>query len=222
MNLKYYLRGLGVGIVVTALIMGISLGGKKESLSDKEIKARASELGMVEAGTTLKENLPEKEEQQEKDEPASDVQETAKPVPQDENQSPEPDQSPEMNQPQSAEDTQEAKEQETMGLEENLREADASEEEASDQNTLSENVAATETEPVSTANKESITIEVRKGDGSYTVCKRLEEAGLIASATSFDTFLCENGYDKRIRSGSFEIPADADPEQIARILNGVE
>ena len=38
MNLKYYLRGLGVGIVVTALIMGISLGGKKESLSDKEIK----------------------------------------------------------------------------------------------------------------------------------------------------------------------------------------
>ena len=143
-------------------------------------------------------------------------------MPQEENQSPEPDQSPEMNQPQSAEDTQEAKEQETMGLEENLREADASEEEASDQNTLSENVAATETEPVSTANKESITIEVRKGDGSYTVCKRLEEAGLIASATSFDTFLCENGYDKRIRSGSFEIPADADPEQIARILNGVE
>ena len=69
MNLKYYLRGLGVGIVVTALIMGISLGGKKESLSDKEIKARASELGMVEAGTTLKDNLPEKEEQQEKDEP---------------------------------------------------------------------------------------------------------------------------------------------------------
>ena len=31
MNLKYYLRGLGVGIVVTALLMGISLGGKKES-----------------------------------------------------------------------------------------------------------------------------------------------------------------------------------------------
>ena len=77
-------------------------------------------------------------------------------------------------------------------------------------------------EAISKENKESITIEVNKGDGSFTVCKRLEEAGLIASATSFDTFLCENGYDKRIRSGSFEIPADADPEQIARILNGVE
>ena len=38
MNLKYYLRGLGVGIVVTALIMGMSLGGKKESLSNEEIK----------------------------------------------------------------------------------------------------------------------------------------------------------------------------------------
>lgn len=219
MNLKYYLRGLGVGIVVTALIMGISLGGKKESLSDKEIKARASELGMVEAGTTLKDNLPEKEEQQEEE------------------------QFPEQDQTKLSEETQEAKEQELeaqkpeedaesqqenvqqpeeISFEEELREADASEEEASDQNTLSENVTATETEPVSTANKESITIEVKKGDGSYTVCKRLEEAGLIASAANFDTFLCENGYDKRIRAGAFEIPADADPEQIARILSGVE
>lgn len=197
MNLKYYLRGLGVGIVVTALIMGISLGGKKESLSNEEIKARAKELGMVEASTTLAdelteaEELPEMEEQQDLIEPSPAIQqETPQPTLQ-----PTPEPTPEST-PEPVEEPA------------NQPEDQASESE--------------DPETVSKENAERIMIEVNKGDGSFTVCKRLEEAGLIASAANFDTFLCENGYDKRIRSGSFEIPADADPEQIARILIGTE
>ena len=197
MNLKYYLRGLGVGIVVTALIMGISLGGKKESLSNEEIKARAKELGMVEASTTLADELtgadklPEMEEQQDLTEPSPVMQqETPQPTLQ-----PTPQPTPESTAEPLPEPTQQP----------------------ANQSSESE-----DPEAISKENKESITIEVNKGDGSFTVCKRLEEAGLIASATSFDTFLWENGYDKRIRAGSFEIPADADPEQIARILIGTE
>lgn len=49
MKLKYYLRGLGIGIVVTALIMHFALGGEKETMTDEEIKARAAQLGMVES-----------------------------------------------------------------------------------------------------------------------------------------------------------------------------
>ena len=197
MNLKYYLRGLGVGIVVTALIMGISLGGKKESLSNEEIKARAKELGMVEASTTLADELtgadklPEMEEQQDLTEPSPVMQqETPQPTLQ-----PTPQPTPESTAEPLPEPTQQP----------------------ANQSSESE-----DPEAISKENKESITIEVNKGDGSFTVCKRLEEAGLIASAANFDTFLCENGYDKRIRAGSFEIPADADPEQIARILIGTE
>lgn len=48
MNLKYYLRGLGLGIVITAIIMGIATSGRKETLTDDEVIARAEELGMVE------------------------------------------------------------------------------------------------------------------------------------------------------------------------------
>ena len=44
------MRGLGIGIVVTALLMGVATG-KGIPLSDAEIKARASELGMVESGS---------------------------------------------------------------------------------------------------------------------------------------------------------------------------
>ena len=46
MKLKYYLRGLGIGIVVTAIIMSIT--NKSEEMTDAEIKMRALELGMVE------------------------------------------------------------------------------------------------------------------------------------------------------------------------------
>ncbi|MDE7287252.1 MAG: hypothetical protein K2N55_10485, partial [Lachnospiraceae bacterium] len=53
MNLKYYLRGLGIGIVVTAIIMGIASRGGKEELSNEEIKERAKALGMIEESTVL-------------------------------------------------------------------------------------------------------------------------------------------------------------------------
>ncbi|MCR5094944.1 MAG: endolytic transglycosylase MltG [Lachnospiraceae bacterium] len=49
MKLKYYLRGMGIGIILTAIIMGIALRGRKEALSDAEIMARARELGMIDA-----------------------------------------------------------------------------------------------------------------------------------------------------------------------------
>ena len=48
MKLKYYLRGLGIGIICTAIIMGIALSGnKRETLTDAEIIERARLLGMV-------------------------------------------------------------------------------------------------------------------------------------------------------------------------------
>ncbi len=47
MERKYYLRGLGIGIVMTAIIMGIALSGNHK-MTDEEIIARAKELGMVE------------------------------------------------------------------------------------------------------------------------------------------------------------------------------
>lgn len=46
-RLKYYLRGLGIGIIVTAVIMGVSAGKKPAELTDAQIVARAKELGMV-------------------------------------------------------------------------------------------------------------------------------------------------------------------------------
>ena len=47
MKLKYYLRGLGIGIIITTIIFSIVSGKDSKSMSDEEVVARASELGMV-------------------------------------------------------------------------------------------------------------------------------------------------------------------------------
>lgn len=47
-KLRYQMRGLGIGIIVTALLMGVALDDKRP-LSDAEIKLLAAELGMVES-----------------------------------------------------------------------------------------------------------------------------------------------------------------------------
>lgn len=56
MKIKYFLRGLGMGIIFSALLLTIVGGGKKEVLTEEEIITRASLLGMVRPGEI---DLPE-------------------------------------------------------------------------------------------------------------------------------------------------------------------
>ena len=64
MNLKYYLRGLGLGILVTALILSVA-GRNRRTMTDAEVKERAKELGMIE-NTVLLEKPEETESASEK------------------------------------------------------------------------------------------------------------------------------------------------------------
>lgn len=57
MKLKYYLRGLGAGILFSVLIFAFVVGGKTETISDEEIIRRAKELGLVEKITIDMEKL---------------------------------------------------------------------------------------------------------------------------------------------------------------------
>ena len=52
MERRYYLRGLGVGIAVTAVIMGV-MTSRDAKMTDREVIARAKELGMVESTVLL-------------------------------------------------------------------------------------------------------------------------------------------------------------------------
>ena len=180
MKLKYYLRGLGIGIMVTAVILSVAFGSRKETLSDREIMERASELGMVSENGSLAE-MEKKENAETPEEPQATPEASPKATP-------------------------EATPKATP--------------EATPKATPEATPAAPDvTEPVQAA--KTVVIEVKSGEGSYTVCQKLEKEGLISSASDFDTYLCSNGYDRKLRVGSHEIPADAEPERIARIMCGM-
>ena len=58
MKLKFYLRGIGLGIIV-AVALCISAGMKNDQISDEEIIKRAEALGMVPSSETLNESVDE-------------------------------------------------------------------------------------------------------------------------------------------------------------------
>lgn len=47
MKFKYLSERLGIGILISTIILSVSFAMKKNDLSDDEIIARAKELGMV-------------------------------------------------------------------------------------------------------------------------------------------------------------------------------
>ena len=64
MRLKYYLRGLGLGIIFAVIIMMIGIHNHGSSMSDSEIIERAKELGMGSAAETATESLDNTENTQ--------------------------------------------------------------------------------------------------------------------------------------------------------------
>ena len=73
MKLKYYLRGLGIGIIVTAVIMGVTSASRQETLSDREIMERAAELGMSTQSDSLAEMAQEETSETPTNEPETTV-----------------------------------------------------------------------------------------------------------------------------------------------------
>ena len=66
----------------------------------------------------------------------------------------------------------------------------------------------------------TVSLQIIRGDSSVSVSKRMEELGLIDDASAYDRYLCQNGYDKKIRTGTYEIPVNATQEEIARMITG--
>ena len=183
MKLKYYLRGLGIGVLVSVIIMTVAFGNRKP-MTDEEIKARAKELGMIENSVLADMNKDDTQAAEDVKEP-EDTQDTE-----------------DVKEPEDTQDTEDVKEPEDT--------QDTEDEE--DQ----------KPQAPEKPNEGTITITVVSGDNSWTVSKRMEEAGLIESAKDFDTHLCRYGYDKKISVGSYKIPVTATHEEMAKILTKMD
>ena len=191
MKLKYYLRGLGIGILVTAVIMGVTQGSRKETLSDREIRERAAALGMVEPGNSL-----------------ADLEAAETPVA---TEIPEAIETPVATEIPEAIETPAATETPEAAETPAATEAPAA---------TPEVTARPTQKPAEEEEGSSYTFEIQAGDSSYQVAYRLQQAGLVADARDFDNYLCSKGYDRKLKTGSYEIPETATEEEISEILCG--
>ena len=191
MKLKYYLRGLGIGILVTAVIMGVTQGSRKETLSDREIRERAAALGMVEPGNSL-----------------ADLEAAETPAA---TEIPEAIETPVATEIPEAIETPAATETPAAAETPAATEAPAA---------TPEVTARPTQKPAEEEEGSSYTFEIQAGDSSYQVAYRLQQAGLVADARDFDNYLCSKGYDRKLKTGSYEIPETATEEEISEILCG--
>ncbi|MBR3811082.1 MAG: hypothetical protein IKJ16_01955 [Agathobacter sp.] len=195
MKLKYYLRGLGIGVFVSVIVMTVAFGNRKP-MTDEEIKARAKELGMIENSVLADMNKEDVQDTEDIKEPEN-TQDTE-----------------DIKEPENTQDTEDIKEPE------NTQDTEDTKEPEDTQDTEDEEDQKPQTPE--NPNEGTITITVVGGDNSWTVSKRMEEAGLIESAKDFDTHLCRYGYDKKISVGSYKIPVTATHEEMAKILTKMD
>ena len=243
MKLKSYLRGLGTGIFISAVLMGIAVSGKRGELSDTEIKTRARALGMVEEGSVLVKPAQETEEalesEQNKTEPEAKSEAKSEAKPEAES---------EVREEDKAEDkienpTEEGKDTGARVLEEDAEptdepaaqetgEAGASDGDIRDskedlamggqneKKSSNEKVSGLQNSSKELGYNEFFTVQIASGSSSETVSRLLKSGGAIDDAGDFDDYLCSNHYDKKITPGVFKIPVGADYKQIADIITG--
>ena len=192
MNLKSYFRGIGAGMIVTAIIMGVSM----PKFATAEPVEKETLLETVEAGESAK-KIEEAKSTVSSDEAFEE--EVRKAVSNNEAL---------RNEDKDSKEDVSAGEETEVITEEELKEE-----------ILPEAIDPMPDDEEGFTNLgETVEIKVISGDSSVSVARRIYEAGLVESAVEFDEFLCANGYDKTISVGTYEIPVGADFDTIGRII----
>lgn len=215
MRLKYYLRGIAAGVVVSTCILTIShniemRSVKNNAMTDEEIEAAAKELGMVYEEDV--EKLPEETGNA----PATTNGDSTKyenSVSTDGDSHYASDKQATSNEDENTvqDDTEETK-------------AQTSEEEAKE---AENDIKATADEILDNANQDleeafEVEITITNGMSSDKVAKQLKEKGIIEDSDEFDKYMMENGYDNKIWVGDHTISSDDTYEEIANKLIGKE
>lgn len=190
MRLKYYLRGLGLGIIFAVIIMMIGFRGNKQSMSDTEIIEKAKTLGMVEAknisGTVADEYNSEKTDSSATNSDVASKKAEA-----------EQDSQMQDSQTQDSQTSQEDTQQEATEPA-----ADAKQEAAAPQD-----AAAT-----------TYTITVTSQDTCRTIAEKLKALALVDDAEQFRIYMGQKGADHFIADGDHSIPQGASYDDIITIL----
>ncbi|MBQ7584157.1 MAG: hypothetical protein IJT24_06055 [Lachnospiraceae bacterium] len=218
MRLRSYLKGLGLGIFITTLIISLSMKNAKGEISDEEIRKRAAELGMVSENSML---LTEAKAMADTAQAKAKAQMTV------------------------SEDTGKAMTDSTVSSSSVSDNGEIIYPESKKPVSPKEDSAATagsttdapelpgdktpEPEPQDTSSAEQsenppegsdeiVTITVNAGESSISVATKMARAGLISDAGQFDSYLVLSGYDRKLVIGSHPIPKGSTPAEMGAIL----
>lgn len=195
MKRKYYLRGLGIGILITAIVFIIA--GPSE-LSDDEIIKRAKELGYVKADEQVTPSIGIKELLEHTPIPTP----TATMAPQ-ETLTPEPTSTP------TPEPTATPTPEPTS--------TPTPEPTATPTPTPTETPAPTQAVTPDTE-VVTATIVVERGNTATVVCNKVEAAGIIEDAKVLRKYLIDNQLTDYINIGSYTLSSDMSMKEIAEVL----
>ena len=195
MRLKYYLRGLGTGILFATIILMISYSYK---MSDKQIKEKALKLGMVyPEKTTVTEEIKITDSESENTTTGEENSQTET----------------------TKEETTTSKVEETTTSK--VEETTTKEETTKEQTTQESTTKEPQTEETTTKNNADVktyVLTVTARTSSKQVAMALESAGIISNYKEFDDYLCDNGYASNIQNGEFTITSDMSYKQIAETI----
>ncbi|MBE5941071.1 MAG: endolytic transglycosylase MltG [Lachnospiraceae bacterium] len=210
MKFKYFLRGLGIGIIFASIISITAFQSTDlNTISDKEVIERAKELGMVEKQESVQDAL-KKDSTTEHEKDKSTIQDITKEESQKEDKK--------TTEKKSKDDNTEKKTTEKKTTEKKTTEKQVTEKSTTETTTAKSTTQEVTTETTTQNNKQekkTIQITIRGGMSSYPVCQMLEEAGLIKNAEEFDDYLIKNGYANRISVGTHSLTIGMSYEEIA-------
>lgn len=197
MKFKYFLRGLGLGIIFASIVcLTAYQGNSPKDMSDAEIKRRAKELGMVEQedkiGDLLEKNNENNQENVDVENETTEQVSTTEQI-----------------------STSESSE-ESGKTTKKVTETNSTEEKKKQESTT-ENQTNAEKQPET--EEETIKITVERGSSSFPVCQKLQELGMIEDANDFDTYLVKNGYASRIRVGEHTLKRGMSYHDIAEAIS---
>lgn len=192
MKLKYYLRGLGIGIIVTTVLLMIAFALHKPVMSDADVINRAKQLGMIMPGDEETLQSTENTETTEATEVSETTEENTETV-------------------QTETDTENPATTEEPAATETPDQTDTV--------TTDTEIAGTEnTDNGTIEGAAPYTLVVNRGDVCRVVCENLQANGIVDDSEAFRKFLAQKGFASSISVGSYTIPYGLDYEEIYQIL----
>jgi len=192
MKLKYYLKGFGVGVLFSTVILSISLmlNQQQTGLTYEQIMARARELGM---------EMVSAEKETDTEEPTTKTPESST--------MPAESTSPDITEKETASQGETVTGMEGMEPVETLGEVPYV--------TESENESSEAVRVEEGTDETTVIIHIEKGMSSDTIVRLLEEAGVVESSDELLNRLWEIEKTRYVRAGTYEFTRGMSVEEIA-------